>query len=244
MCTKFTIVTVCLNSENTIEKTLLSVANQTYKEFEYIVVDGESKDDTLKIINKYKKSITKLVSEKDNGIYDAMNKGIDLANNEWICFLNSGDFFKDKHVLEKLYDVIKKNDASIFYSDCEIINKNDEIISLYKTNHLDKKFHQQSTFYKKNLHNKYGYFINSKKSTISDYIFFCQINSRNFYKVNFIISVYRNDGVSNTFFHGIQRNFFDFFMGYISLNDLFFLSFKSFKFFSKKIKNYFLRKMK
>jgi len=81
-----TLITVCLNSEKTIEETILSVKNQTYKNIEYIIIDGRSKDGTKSIINKYKKNINKYISEKDDGLYYAFNKGIKLVKGEifWI----------------------------------------------------------------------------------------------------------------------------------------------------------------
>jgi glycosyltransferase involved in cell wall biosynthesis len=85
---KYSIITVCLNSAKTIERCLLSVNNQIYRNFEHIIIDGLSKDQTLQIVGKYP---VKLISEKDNGIYDAMNKGITLSKGEYVLFLNSDD---------------------------------------------------------------------------------------------------------------------------------------------------------
>lgn len=89
------IITVSLNSEKTIERTILSVKNQTYKNIEYIIIDGGSTDSTSEIINKYKKNISYWVSEKDAGIYNAMNKGISIANGEIIGIINSDDWLKE-----------------------------------------------------------------------------------------------------------------------------------------------------
>lgn len=99
-----TVVTVVYNAGNVIEKTIQSIVNQTlFDRVEYIVIDGNSKDNTLEIINKYKDKIDILVSEPDNGIYDAMNKAIALANGEWINFMNAGDLFSDSKVLENIF---------------------------------------------------------------------------------------------------------------------------------------------
>lgn len=89
---KFSIITVTKNSEKYLEKNILSVRNQTYKNFEHIIVDGNSKDKTKKILKKYRKDL-KIISENDNGIYHAMNKGIRLATGDVICILNSDDFY-------------------------------------------------------------------------------------------------------------------------------------------------------
>ena len=101
---KFSIVTVCLNSGKTIKRCLDSVSNQTYKDFEHIIIDGLSIDNTLQAVKDYKVSIC--ISEPDSGIYDAMNKGINLANGEYVLFLNSDDELLPDFLLEsnKLLD--------------------------------------------------------------------------------------------------------------------------------------------
>jgi len=97
------VVTVVYNDISSIEKTLNSVINQGYTNFEYIVIDGASCDGTFELLSEYKSSITTLISEDDNGIYDAMNKGIGLCQGEWIIFMNSGDSFYSDSVLESLF---------------------------------------------------------------------------------------------------------------------------------------------
>ena len=90
---KISVITVCFNSDKTIEKTINSVINQNYKNIEYIIIDGGSTDDTIKIINQYRKNFSKFISEKDNGIYSAINKGIKLATGDIISVLHSDNFF-------------------------------------------------------------------------------------------------------------------------------------------------------
>src|SRR5215217_1386671 len=87
------VITVVYNNVKDIERTMLSVLGQTYKAIEYIVIDGQSTDGTLQVVEKYKSSLAKIISEKDKGIYDAMNKGISLATGNYIIFMNSGDEF-------------------------------------------------------------------------------------------------------------------------------------------------------
>ena len=101
---KISIITVCFNSADTIEHTIISVINQSYKNIEYIIIDGGSTDGTLEIIRKYEEYISYWVSEPDKGIYDAMNKGIKAATGEIIAFINSDDWYADgavKTVVEK-----------------------------------------------------------------------------------------------------------------------------------------------
>ena len=107
---KISIITVCYNSAKTIEDTIQSVVNQTYDNIEYIVIDGVSTDNTLEIINKYKNQITTIICEKDKGIYDAINKGIDLATGDIIANLNSDDFYIDNNVIA---DVVAPRAAPI-----------------------------------------------------------------------------------------------------------------------------------
>ena len=98
---KISIITVCFNSENTIFDTLESVQSQNYENIEHIIVDGKSTDNTLNIIKKFK-HVSKIISEKDNGIYDAMNKGIKISNGDIIGFLNSDDTFFDEYSLNTI----------------------------------------------------------------------------------------------------------------------------------------------
>jgi glycosyltransferase involved in cell wall biosynthesis len=112
---KISIITVCYNSAATIEKTIQSVANQTYTNIEYIIVDGNSKDGTLDIIKKHKDKITQWISEPDKGLYDAMNKGIAMATGDIVGILNSDDTFFSKTVLSAIADFHTKSaiDASV-----------------------------------------------------------------------------------------------------------------------------------
>lgn len=122
---KISIITPCFNSESTIEDTIQSVLKQDYPFVEYIIIDGRSADNTSLILEKYKSGISKVVSEKDNGIYDAMNKGIKLATGEIIGILNSDDFYVDSKVLSKVADTFSNSHCDATYSDLQYVSKND-----------------------------------------------------------------------------------------------------------------------
>lgn len=163
---KISIITVCYNSEATLEQTIQSVCGQTYQDIEYIIVDGNSKDSTLNIINKYPDVVTKLISESDKGLYDAMNKGIGLATGEVIGFINSDDLFCDKDAILKVMNVFQKHEnlesiyADINYVDFVNTNK---IVRKWKSG-MQQKFSTgwhpaHPTFYvKRHVYEKYGNF--------------------------------------------------------------------------------------
>lgn len=129
---KVTIITVVYNGESTLEATIKSVANQSYTNIEYIIVDGNSKDSTLSIIKKHKQVITKWISEPDKGIYDAMNKGIDLATGEYLWFMNSGDEIAGSDVLSNI--LVMHPDADIYYGETVMIDKKGNMIGNRRLN--------------------------------------------------------------------------------------------------------------
>ena len=114
------VITIVYNNAKDIERTMLSVLNQTYPSIEYIVVDGLSNDGTFEIIKKYEGRIAKFTSEKDEGIYDAMNKGLDLATGDYVIFMNSGDEFYDIDTVAAVF--ASANDADIYYGETEMID--------------------------------------------------------------------------------------------------------------------------
>ena len=107
----FSIITVCKNSDKSIEKTIRSVLEQKKVTLEYIIIDGNSSDNTLKKIQKFNKKINYWCSINDNGIYDAMNVGLKLANAKVICFVNSDDFFYNTYALSKVKNYFDKKKA-------------------------------------------------------------------------------------------------------------------------------------
>jgi len=114
------VITIVYNNVKDIERTVLSVLNQTYINIEYIVIDGLSNDGTLDIISKYKDRIAKFTSEKDEGIYDAMNKGLALATGDYVIFMNSGDEFYDSNTVAAVF--ASADDADIYYGETEMID--------------------------------------------------------------------------------------------------------------------------
>lgn len=123
---KISIITVCYNSSDTIRDTIESVLSQSYKDIEYIVVDGGSKDSTVEIISEFGSGISKFISEPDQGIYDAMNKGVMVASGDFVGILNSDDVFADSEVVKNLVCYLKDNpgiDAS--YADLVFVLRND-----------------------------------------------------------------------------------------------------------------------
>ncbi len=121
---RFSIITVTYNAEKVIEETIQSVITQTYKNYEYIIIDGASKDNTLSVIDKYKNMISSVVSEPDKGLYDAMNKGITAATGDYLCFLNAGDSFHEDDTLQLMVHSIN-DDAlpDVLYGETAIVNK-------------------------------------------------------------------------------------------------------------------------
>src|SRR3989338_780018 len=117
---KVTIITVCKNAQDTIEETIKSVASQDYKDIEYLIIDGKSTDETLKIINKYKNKIDNIISEPDKGIYYAMNKGIKRSTGDLVYFLNSGDLFFDKNTVLNVVKLFDKNKIPAYHANLVI----------------------------------------------------------------------------------------------------------------------------
>jgi glycosyltransferase involved in cell wall biosynthesis len=117
---KLSVITVVYNNVRDIERTMLSVLNQTYPNIEYIIVDGLSTDGTLEIIKRYESRINKLISKKDDGIYDAMNKGLAAATGDYVLFMNSADEFYSLDTVAKVFSA--DHDADIYYGETEMID--------------------------------------------------------------------------------------------------------------------------
>lgn len=142
---KVSIITITYNSGATLKDTIESVVNQSYGYIEYIIVDGKSTDNTLSIIESYKDKISKVISEKDKGLYDALNKGITLATGDLIGIIHSDDFYTDNFVIEKIINSIEENDSDAVYADLYYVDKVD-------TNKIFRKWKSGSY--------KHGMFLN------------------------------------------------------------------------------------
>lgn len=136
---KISIVTVTYNCINDIENTIRSVINQTYSQIEYIIIDGNSTDGTLEIINKYNNQITFWTSEKDNGIFDAMNKGMDHCTGEWVLFMNAGDCFNNNNVLENVFSNQFSSSVGVVYGETILVDQN------FNKKHNDVPFYINNT---------------------------------------------------------------------------------------------------
>lgn len=119
---RISIITATYNSASTIRDTLESVNAQTYSDIEHIIVDGNSKDDTLELVKQYGKRVSKIISEPDKGIYDAMNKGILAASGDIIGILNSDDFFTSNDVILSVVSEFENNDIEAVYGDVHYVN--------------------------------------------------------------------------------------------------------------------------
>lgn len=197
------IITVCLNSEETIEQTIQSVINQTYHNIEYIIIDGKSTDRTLDIINKYKDKISIFVSERDAGIYDAMNKGLKLATGELIGIINSDDWYEPDAVETIVNTFLEDRTAQIFYGDMKVYEK-DKFIGIRYPSSL-KELHtwmaipHPSVFIANEIYKKYGF--NTKYKIGADHDLMLKLYSKNytFRYVNKIIANFRIGGYNELY---------------------------------------------
>jgi glycosyltransferase len=175
---KISIITICFNNETDIRPTLESVINQTYPDIEYIIVDGASKDNTLAIVNEYKDKIVRIISEQDNGLYDAINKGIKAATGDIVGLIHAGDRLYDNHVIEKIAKHFEENDIDISYGHSKIVNQKDIPVRINKSPDYKQSLvrwgwmpSHQSIYVKRELFEKYGYY-NLELHPSSDYEWF------------------------------------------------------------------------
>ena len=172
---KVSIITIAYNSAETIEDTIKSVVAQDYPDIEYVIIDGGSTDDTLKIVEQYKDKISKVISEPDKGIYDAMNKGVANASGELIGILNSDDIYADDKVISDIVSKIGDKDA--IYADLVYVKRDatDEVTRYWKSGAYKKGAFVKgwmpphpTFFVRKNCYDQYGTY-NVKLKSAADY---------------------------------------------------------------------------
>lgn len=201
---KLSIITICYNCASDLERTIKSVLIQTYSTIEYIIVDGGSTDRTPQILDKYKDRIEYIISEPDDGIYDALNKGIRRATGEWILCLNAGDVLRNSHIITDVFSNEIPHHISFLYSDYVLTYENGKT----ETRPCDRSkgvIHHQNSIYRRNLHETYGYYIVTHPYIVSDLLFFLAIPENLFMKIDTIMTNVQFGGVSNGQWCTLQR---------------------------------------
>ena len=204
---KISIITVCYNSQDTIAFTLNSILNQDYKNIEHIIIDGGSTDNTINIINQYNFKNKKFISEKDNGIYDAMNKGISIATGDILTILNADDIYHNNSTISEVVKLIKESPSENIYIGNVVFFKNNNfrnISRIYRAKFFKKWMlnigvmpPHPSTFIRKEIYKIYKYDVTYKIA--SDFEFFLRlfkINNYNFKYLDLIIVRMRTGGIS------------------------------------------------
>lgn len=203
---KISVITVCFNAAHLLKKTIESVLDQTYGLVEYIIIDGDSKDNTIEIVKSYGSKIHKFVSETDSGLYEAMNKGIKHATGEFIIFLNAGDYYLTPYVLEYTISKINKKTPDILFGRIlweDPHNKNiilsDHHFVWYEWDLKFSNFPHPATIYKKKLFTDIGTFDESY-SILADYEWNVKALVKHqiaFQYLDIAMTLFRADGTSH-----------------------------------------------
>lgn len=214
---KISIITVVYNNEKTIKDAIESVLSQTYKNIEYVIIDGMSKDNTVSIIKKYEDKLGYFISEKDAGIYDAMNKGIIAATGDVIGILNSDDLYQDTTVINSVMTQFNQNPSlDIVFGDLLYVKSNNvnKIVRNWKSKSYNNNFFENgnvpphpSLFVKKKVYNEAGLF-NLDLKLAADYEFMLRIFKKHNFKSNYINKVIvkmRLGGATNKSFSNIKK---------------------------------------
>ena len=202
------IITVTYNAEKYVEPTINSVLGQSFRDLEYLIIDGNSSDGTMEIVERHKKNINHIISEKDSGVYDAMNKGLKMAQGEYILFLNAGDELSKPTILEEIFN--SKPDADVYYGETNILNKDRQVIGtrtdltsrklpqqLKKRNFLNGQVVSHQSFIpKRSLATPYN--LKYKCSADIDWMLQIISRSKKIKNVNQPISNYLQGGISDT----------------------------------------------
>jgi glycosyltransferase involved in cell wall biosynthesis len=213
---KVSIITVVKNSSDTINETIESVLAQTYGNIEYIVIDGGSNDGTVNLIKKYQNKITRFINESDNGIYDALNKGIQLATGDVIAILHADDLFYDHFVVSDMVNKMTDSGAELCFSDLIIVDRSGEKILRYYMAHYYKQWlfrigwlpPHPTCFIKKSLFDEFGPY-STKYEVAGDFDFLVRIfygREINWTYLNRITVKMRYGGASNSGWRSKKRN--------------------------------------
>ena len=212
---KISIITVVYNNKATIQDAIDSILNQTYKNIEHIIIDGASTDGTIEIIKSYGDKITTFISEPDEGLYDAMNKGITLATGEIVGILNSDDFYIDKHVIKRVVKVFQERGVDSMFADLIFVAPNNlqKTIRYYDSSKFNpSKFAygwmpaHPTFFVKRKIYEKYGVFKTDYKIA-ADYeilVRFLEKYKISYYYMQLPIIKMRIGGISTS---GIKSNY-------------------------------------
>jgi glycosyltransferase involved in cell wall biosynthesis len=204
---KVTIITVVLNGAKTIRSTIESVLSQTYKDIEYIIIDGQSTDGTIEILNEYKDKIDLILSEEDKGLYSAINKGIELATGDVIGLIHSDDFYLDNLVIQRIADEFYEKNVDTVFADLIYVKDNnlEKVLRYYSAKNFTPKqltygiMPPHPTFFvKKDIFKRYGYY-KTDYTIASDYEMFVRllyINKVSFSYINLPIIKMRIGGLS------------------------------------------------
>lgn len=197
---KYSIITINFNNSCGLRHTIESIINQTFKDYEFIIIDGGSNDGSVDIIKEYQDHISFWVSEKDNGIYHAMNKGVKVSHGEYLLFINSGDMLYDMNVLENILPYLK---ADIVHGIAENINSPVSPLCLVKISNREEPFsptlHHQACLFRKELFNNSLYDENYK--IVSDWKFYIEqimIHNCSFIFINVKVALCEGGGISET----------------------------------------------
>lgn len=198
---KITIITISYNSEKTIEETIKSVISQKYDNLEYIIIDGCSTDKTMDIVNKYRARIATIISEKDNGISDAFNKGVRAATGELICMINSDDLMNEDaaQIIANAYE----KDIDIYYGDVISVDQYKNVIrrrprKLERFIYSQPIYHQ-STYISKNAYKKFGlYDTNLKMAMDYELLYKMYLGGAKFRYVDKALSTFSLQGLSGS----------------------------------------------
>ena len=202
MTPRISIVTVVFNCVLAIEHTLKSVIEQTYSNLEYIVIDGGSDDGTLQIVSQYSRHINYFVSEKDFGVYHAMNKAIEVASGDWILFMNAGDVFSCSSVIENVFVRCSYCHKSVIYGGHRVLYGSGRERMVLPRSRLffwkGSQFSHQAVFIPLSYHKSFPYDLRYKIA--ADYAFFLQARSHGvkFKRVDLIVATITAHGLSDT----------------------------------------------